>query len=107
QIQRRPPKLIEICGDRPVVWRDDENHKIGFASGRFAKVFDARKIEEITIQNTLPAKGAGRADLEVILQGKKQHAVFSGSCHDFDADAEKMEEVTGKPVEFLPEMLDA
>jgi len=107
QIKRRPPKLTELCGEKPLIWRDDNNQKIGFANGRFAKIYEADKIEKIYIQNTLPARGAGRADLEILLQGEEhRRSIFSAFCRGFDDYAEKIETLTGKQVEFLPEILD-
>ncbi len=107
RIKRTPPKLELLCGGKPAIWLDNKNGKIGYAANGLAHILGSSEIVDIKIQNTLPAKGAGRADMELNLKTEEyNYAVFSGNCKDFDSYVDEIEKVTEKKVIFLPETMD-
>lgn len=103
-IKRRPPILTERFDDKPVIWRDDRHHKIGFSVGEYAYIFDKKEVKSMAIGNVLPAKAAGYADLFLNLKSEKyKFCVMMGDCHSFDSYVKQMEQVTRKKLKFLPE----
>lgn len=107
RIKRRPSKITALCGDQPVIWKDEQNKKIGFSGHNSAHIFDEKEIKSISIRNVLPAKGGGWADL-VLHLAKQQYnyTVFSGACRSFDQYAAEIAKLTGKATGFLPESMD-
>ncbi|NGP88264.1 hypothetical protein [Fodinibius halophilus] len=106
RVRRRPPDLISNDPVCPVIWFDSKNDKIGFADRSHCQVFNWGKIESFSIQNVLPARGAGRAHLELKLRGGQSHSIFRGQCHVFDPYKEKIAEFTNKVVTTAPESYD-
>src|SRR5690606_16184781 len=56
QIKRRPEKLNLRLGDKPVIWLDKKNDRIGFADKTRCRVQSIDSVESFAIQNVLPAK---------------------------------------------------
>ncbi|ABG59635.1 hypothetical protein [Cytophaga hutchinsonii] len=108
KIKRRPRKITDQFGDKPIIWMDERNSKIGFSSRFFSQVFDVKDIKTIRIQNVLPAKGVGGSSLEVELEiPQGQYAiVMKGDCRAFDSYADKIKALTGKEVIFEIEYYD-
>ncbi len=107
RVKRYPQKLAEITEGRVVIWYDQPNKKIGFAGNKKCQVFDEDEIESIGIANTLPAKGAGRADLTLEMKEREyNNDLLSGSCYAFDKSVHDIQKITGKEVQFLPESMD-
>jgi hypothetical protein len=107
RVTRRAALLDRLFGDRSVIWVDNVNGKIGFSSGRYSRVYGKDEILSFTIQNWLPAKGGGMADLNIRSVHEEYAAsVFSAPCNFFDAYADRIRSMTGKPLDFLPEASD-
>jgi hypothetical protein len=104
RIKRRPPNLSHYSADGPVIWVDKENSKIGFADSQFSKVYELGEIERLTIFNTLPAKGGGRARLTLTLaENKGEEEVFVAECRGFDSHKDDIAALTGLEVTYGPE----
>lgn len=107
QVKRRPAKLNLKVGDKPAVWLDKKNGKIGFADKTRSKVEDIDAVESIAIQNILPAKGPGGAYLLLNFNtGRRSDAIMGGKSRVFDAVKEKLEQLTKLKVEMEPEYHD-
>ena len=108
KIKRRPKKITDQFQDKPVIWVDERNNKIGFSSRFFSQVFDAKDIKTIRIQNILPAKGSGESSLELELENPQDQytIVMKGDCHAFDSYGDKIKALTGKGVIFEIEYYD-
>jgi len=104
-IKRRPSALP---GNKAVVWADERNAVLGFADAGFCQTFPLADIEELRIQNVLPAKGPGGGYLSVALRGApdKAYAVMKGKCRVFDRYAAQLQRLTGRPLRFAPEWHD-
>lgn len=96
RIKRRPPRLPE--NGPPVIWVDSKNGVMGFADQTHALRFDESEVAAISIQNTLPAKGSGGADLSVVRPDKTHITVFSGQCYVFDDFKDRIAELLNKEV---------
>ncbi|PQJ72515.1 hypothetical protein [Polaribacter butkevichii] len=106
-IKKRPEKINIQFKKNTIIWVDDKNKKIGFSSNNMAQVFDIAEINSFYIQNILPAKGSGGANLEIITNTKTQNSpIFYGACNLFDKYALKIEKVTRKKVVFGKEYHD-
>lgn len=97
-----PPKVNELLKNKSGIWLDSVNHKIGFAGADTALILDIEKIKHFTLQNILPAKGAGYADFIVYLNTGNYMYVFIEDTYFFDRFAQQLEKITKKPVE-IPE----
>lgn len=107
KVKRRQQKIIDQFQYETVVWRDDVNHKIGFACGAFSQVYDQDEIKSLQIQNVLPAKGGGSSNLELILElGKNHYEIFSEKCHYFDRYAETLKQLLNLELTFGEEYHD-
>jgi hypothetical protein len=107
KVKRRPQKITDQFQDKTVVWRDDLNHKIGFACGDFSQVYDQEEIKSLVIQNVLPAKGGGSGDLELVLeQGVNHYRILSGKCYYFDTYAQALKQLMQKELAFGDEYYD-
>lgn len=107
KVKRRQQKIIDQFKDKTVVWRDDVNHKIGFACGAFSQVYDQDEIKSLLIQNVLPARGGGSSNLELIQElGKNHYEIFSEKCHYFNAYADRLKKLMNKELEFGEEYHD-
>lgn len=106
QIKRRPEQLNLQLGDKPVIWLDNKNGKIGFADKTRSRVQSMDEVESFAIQNILPAKGAGGAHLLMKLSGGRSFEVMQGKCHSFDFLREKIVQITNRSVEMEPEYHD-
>jgi len=106
-IRRRPPKLVEFSGEQPVIWIDRKNKKIGFAGKALSVIYEIEAIQQIAVQNILPAKGGGYSELKLSLKKNRYYkTVMMANCYVFDNDVKAIEQLTGKPVKFLPETMD-
>src|SRR5690606_15317270 len=106
QIKRRPEQLNLQLGDKPVIWLDKKNGKIGFADKTRSRVQSIDEVDSFAIQNILPAKGAGGAHLLMKLTGGRSFEVMQGKCHSFDSLKEKIARMTNSSVEMEPEYHD-
>lgn len=106
QLRRRPAKLNLKADDKPMVWLDNKNGRIGFADKSRCKIEDLNAVESFTIQNVLPAKGGGGAYLIIKLNNGRNYEVISGKCYCFDSLGEKLAQMTNKPVGMAPEYHD-
>ncbi len=97
-----PLKVKELLVEKSGIWIDNTNHKIGFAGIDTALILDLEKIKYFTLQNVLPAKGAGYADLIVHLSTGNYLYVFIEDTYFFDQFAQQLEHMTKKQVE-IPE----
>jgi hypothetical protein len=104
RVKRRPPKLDS---KHPVIWIDNKNSKIGFADQTYCQVFGKNEIRQLTIQNILPAKGAGTAYLMVdFVNNSRNLTVLSGECKIFDSYITQLNLLTGLEVNMAPEHHD-
>ncbi|WP_278554919.1 hypothetical protein [Elizabethkingia bruuniana] len=101
-VKHIPLKVKELLGGKSGIWIDNTNHKIGFAGIDTALILDLEKIKYFTLQNVLPAKGAGYADLIVHLSTGNYLYVFIEDTYFFDQFAQQLEQMTKKQVE-IPE----
>lgn len=101
-VKNIPPKVKELLKDKSGILLDRINHKIGFAGVDTALIVDIEKIKYFTIQNVLPAKGAGYADFIVHLDTGNYLYVFIEDTYFFDPFAQQLEQITKKQVE-IPE----
>lgn len=106
QVRRRPEKLNLKAGDKPVVWLDNKNGRLGFADKTRCKVEALNTIESFAIQNILPAKGGGGAYLIIKLNSGKSYEVIRGKCYSLDFLQEKLAQMTNRPVGMEPEYHD-
>lgn len=106
-IRRRPPKLTELSGEQPVIWIDKKNKKIGFAGKDLSVLYEIKAIQQIAVQNIMPAKGGGYSELKLSL--RKNHyykTVMRADCYAFDNYVKAIEQRIGKPIQFLRETID-
>ncbi|WP_378173039.1 hypothetical protein [Aquimarina sp. SS2-1] len=102
---KRRPSILE--SKKPMIWIDDRNSRIGFADQSYSQTFKKDTIKQFTIQNILPAKGAGGAYLEINFKdNSKIYSVLNGACSVFDAYKERIEKLTGLEVKIAPEYHD-
>ncbi|MDR7212067.1 hypothetical protein [Flavobacterium piscis] len=107
KIKRRPPIIANQFKDKTIIWMDDVNDKIGFASGAFSQVYSKDEIKAFSIRNTLPARGRGGSTLALILEQDVNHyEIFSQECHFFNRLADTIMQLTNKELTFEPEYYD-
>lgn len=109
--KRRPPLLDSLFGKKNIIWRDDVNNKIGFASDSLSFVLDKKDIYKFSIDNLIPAKGSGGSTLMAELcegseTGLRSMYTFQGEYRSLNEYAEKIQSVTHKEVIFSPEFSD-
>ncbi|GEM_PF-3175968 len=109
--KRRPPQLDSLFGNKNIIWRDDANGKIGFADAQRSIVLDNSLIKSFTMENLIPAKGGGGAELIVDLNdesitGYRYMYTFKGEYRSMNEYAGKLQSVTGKEILFPPEYSD-
>lgn len=107
-VKRRPPLLDKLFKGKSLVWRNDANGMIGFADARRSAVFAAENIKAFSLENLIPAKGSGGADLRVQLVGKQRKVdTFSGKYRCMNEYVEKISSITRKTVVIETEYHDA
>jgi len=68
---------------------------IGFTSDRCAIKFEKNHIEKIIIQNVLPAKGGGYAELIVKCKEAYPEVIFDAHVNAFDEYVEAIKNLIG------------
>lgn len=102
--KRRPPKLDIAYKKKTVIWKDEQNKKIGFADQFHTQIFELQNVKSFSVENMLPAKGGGMGYLNIQFhKGKSDRCILTGDCHAMDGIADQLTELSGKPVTFLPE----
>ncbi len=109
--KRRPPLLDKLFGNENIIWRDDANRKIGFADPRFSIVLDIDIVKSFAIENLVPAKGKGGADLIANLTNKsitgfETMYTFKGKYRCLNEYADRLQSLTRKETFFPPEFSD-
>ena len=99
-------KLNPGAINKPIIWIDSKNDKIGFADKKHYQVFKRSDITGLIIQNILPAKGGGGGYLNLSIKGKNYSTILTGKCFVFDKYADLISKLIGKSVEIGPEMYD-
>lgn len=86
---------------RNAVWVSNDD-TFGFTGDQFAIKFHKNEIENIVVQNVLPAKGEGYVEIFVRLKTKKNMAIYYGDQNSFDKYIEPLEKLLQIKVE-VPE----
>jgi hypothetical protein len=98
-IKRKPPKVLDLVGNAPIIWVDKKNLKIGFSNGQFSELMNINDIAFFEIRNAIPARFKGGAYLNIITAiDNAKWSVFWGDCYCFDEIAEILKQITGKDV---------
>lgn len=101
RITRRPKKIAEITKNKAVIWVDECNKKIGFTSGKYAQIFDKNELKGFQIKNCLLTKVQGWSNFIIHFKDEQDPVeIFMGGCRQFDDYAEKIEQMTGKTINF-------
>lgn len=106
-VKRIPKRIIEISKNKPIIWIDNLNKKIGFADKKQSQIFEIKSIKNISIQNIVAAKGGGGSYLELHFNNDKSSiSIFEGNYKELDKLAIKIQELTNKTVVFNAEYFD-
>lgn len=98
------PKLIEtLAGHKQTVYLNKQTNRFGFTSDQYAIEYASAEVEQIIIQNVLPAKGGDYAELSVKLLGQDYSTtIFYSNQNELDEYAKSIEDLLTIPV-ILPE----
>ena len=106
-VKRIPKRIIKISKNKPIIWIDKLNKKIGFADKKQSQIFEIESIKNIAIQNVVPAKGGGGSYLDLHFNNDKSTvSIFEGNYKQLDKHANKIQELTDKTVVFNAEYND-
>lgn len=101
-IKTIPTLVKKRLNENSGIWLDRKNQKLGFAGIDTALILDHNEIKAFTIQNTLPARGAGYSQFIVKLKGEAQLNVFTADTNFFDQFAQHLQQMTDKIIN-IPE----
>jgi hypothetical protein len=98
------PRLIEtLAGHKQSVYFNNETNRFGFTSDQYAIEYTSTEVEQIIIQNVLPAKGGGYAELSIKLFGQDYGTtIFYANQNELDEYAQLIENLLGIQV-IMPE----
>jgi hypothetical protein len=97
------PNLIQqVAEHHQALWLDIDNQKFGFTGDQHAIEYELFNVDYITIQNVLPAKGAGYVELRVQPKLGHSEGIYYGELNSLDEYAMQMEQLLGIKVE-MPE----
>ncbi|MCA5005084.1 hypothetical protein [Sphingobacterium bovistauri] len=98
------PKLIEkLAGHKQALYFNKETNRFGFTSDQYAIEFACSEVEQISIQNVLPAKGGGYAELSIKPFGQDYSTTnFYANQNELDEYAEPIEKLLNIKV-IMPE----
>lgn len=97
-VKHIPFKVKDLLNENSGVWVDRVNHKIGFVGLDTALILDINEIKYFTIQNVLPDRGPGYADLIIQLNTDNYLYIFNQETYFFDQFATRLREITEKSV---------
>ena len=84
------------------LWYDKVNKRIGFTDEKYAIVYNIKDIRNIVIQNVLPAKGGGYAELIIDIKEGYPESIYYAELNSLDQYASQIEQLTKVSV-ILPE----
>lgn len=102
KVTAKPSWIEKKVGNFQTMYFNRATDHIGFTSDRYAIEFEKTHIEKIIIQNVLPAKGGGYAELIVKCKEAYPEVIFETQVNAFDEYVETIENLIGIQVE-LPE----
>lgn len=104
---RKNPRMSSIpeavkskIAHHQAVWIDPLSKSFGFTGDQFSINFHVDEVENICIQNVLPAKGGGYAELSVLLQSSERINIYYAEQNAVDTYASALQHLLGIPVEF-------
>lgn len=97
-----PDLIKEHVGHHQAFWLDISKRKFGFTGDQSAIEYVISEIAYITIQNVLPAKGGGYAELIVQPKSGYPENIYYAELNSLDSYAEEIQALLGIPVE-MPE----
>lgn len=103
KVTAKPILLEKLAMNKQALYLNKETQRFGFSSDQLAIEYACSEVEEIIIQNVLPAKGAGYSELSVRTYGQNYGTtIFYAHQNELDEYASKMENLLGIKV-MLPD----
>lgn len=96
EVTAKPTLIQENFGDSQTLYFNKQTNRFGFTSDQYAIEYAIKEVEQIIIQNVLPAKGGGYAQLSV--KTKKNNypvGIFYADQNQLDPYRDSIEKMLG------------